>query len=143
MRPRPFLDTNICIHVANGNIAPAEWRRVQSRINSGYRYCISFIALKELFSKLARGSEAYFERNKGALKVLDAPSKKTFLPYPSLFALRTVLRNETAARIYRPMSHEQFVQYATERPDVGTLVLGRRLAISRDIVLVQAPQRSY
>ena len=113
VRPRLFLDTNICIHVANGNIAPAEWRRVQSRINSGYRYCISFITLKELFSKLARGSEAYFEKNKGALRVLDAPSKKTFLPYPSVFALRTVLRKESAARIYSDgVVEEEFAKTA-------------------------------
>lgn len=96
VRPRLFLDTDICIKVANGSIDPGEWRRVQRRIGSSYRYCISLITLKELFSKLARGSEAYFERNKGPLRVLDAPTKKTFLPYPTVFALRTVLRKATA-----------------------------------------------
>jgi hypothetical protein len=98
VRPRLFLDTNICIHVANGTIDPSEWSRVQRRITTKYRYCVSLITLKELFSKIARGSEGYFERNKGPLRILDGPSKKTFLPYPSVFALRTVLR-KAAARI--------------------------------------------
>lgn len=82
--------------MANGNIDPDEWRLVRKRIGKNYRYCISFITLKELFIKIARGSEDCFERNRGALKVLGAPTNKTFLPYPSVFALRTVLRKETA-----------------------------------------------
>ena len=92
VRPRLFLDTDICIKVANENIDPAEWRRVLRRITTNYRYCISLITLKELFSKLARGSEDHFGKNKGALRVLDGPAKKTFLPYPPVFALRTVLQ---------------------------------------------------
>jgi predicted nucleic acid-binding protein len=98
VRPRIFLDTNICINVANGSIDPDEWRRVQRRLVTNYRYCISVITLKELFSKLARGDEAHFDQNKGPLKVLDTPAKKTFLPYPHVFALRTVLRIMSAAR---------------------------------------------
>ena len=98
VRPRIFLDTNICINVANGSIDPDEWRRVKRRITTNYRYCISVITLKELFSKLARGSDAYFDQNKGPLRVLDTPAKKTFLPYPHVFALRTVLRIMSAAR---------------------------------------------
>src|ERR1017187_5758418 len=75
LRPRIFLDTNICINVANGSIDPDEWRRVQRRIITNYRYCISVITLKELFSKLARGDEVHFDQNKGPLKVLDTPAK--------------------------------------------------------------------
>jgi hypothetical protein len=75
---------------------PAQWSRVQRRITTNYRYCISVITLKELFSKIARGSENHFEINKGPLNVLGAPTKKTFLPYPSVFALRTVLHKVTA-----------------------------------------------
>jgi hypothetical protein len=99
VRPRIFLDTNICINVANRKIDPQEWALVQKQISKRYRYCVSLITLKELFCKLARGSEAYFGRNKGPLRVLDVPAKKTFLPYPSVFALRTVLRFTAAARI--------------------------------------------
>jgi len=100
VRPRLFLDTNICINVANGKIGAADWRRVQKCINSDYRYFISFISLKELFTKVARGPDDYFDRNKGSLRVLYAPSKRTFLPYPSVFALRTVLGIKSAARAY-------------------------------------------
>lgn len=110
VRPRIFFDTNICINVANGRINPAEWRRVRRHIRANYRYCISLITLKELFSKLARGSEAYFERNKGPLRVLDAFAKKTFLPYPSVFALRTVLRKATARIDDSGLSEEEWAR---------------------------------
>jgi hypothetical protein len=100
VRPKLFLDTGVCINAANGQIDPAEWRRLQKYIGTHYRYCISFITLKELFSKLARGSDAYFERNKEPLRVLYQPARRRFLPYPSVFALRTVLGIESAARIH-------------------------------------------
>ena len=98
--PKLFFDTDVCINAANGRIDPAEWRRVQKRIATHYRYCVSFITLKELFSKLARGSGAYFERNKEPLRVLYQPARRRFLPYPSVFALRTVLGIKSAARIH-------------------------------------------
>jgi predicted nucleic acid-binding protein len=99
-RPKLFLDTDVCINAANGKIHPAEWRRVQKHIGTHYRYCISFITLKELLGKLARGSDAYFERNKEPLRVLYQPARRQFLPYPSVFALRTVLGIKSAARIH-------------------------------------------
>ena len=43
VRPKIILDTNLCISVANGNIDPKEWQRVQKYINSHYRYYISFV----------------------------------------------------------------------------------------------------
>ncbi len=98
-RPKLFLDTDICIKVANQSIDSAEWRRVQKCIATNYRYCISFITLKELFGKLARGSGAYFEQNKKPLRVLYEPAERTFLQYPTVFALRTVLGIEAAGRI--------------------------------------------
>ncbi len=100
VRPKLFLDTNVCIYAASGKIDPAEWRRVRKHIATHYRYCVSFITLKELFSKLARGSDAYFERNKEPLRVLYQPARRRFLPYPSVFALRTVLGIKSAARIH-------------------------------------------
>jgi hypothetical protein len=98
IRPKLFLDTNICIDVAAGKIDPVEWNRVRKHIGSTYRYCISFVTRKELISKLARGSEGYFERNKEPLRVLFRPGKPRFLPYPSVFAIRTVLVNYTISR---------------------------------------------
>lgn len=100
VRPKLFFDTDVCINAANGKIHPAEWRRVQKHIGTRYRYCISFITLKELLGKLARGSDAYFERNKEPLRVLYQPARRRFLPYPSVFALRTVLGIKSAARIH-------------------------------------------
>jgi predicted nucleic acid-binding protein len=99
VRPKLFLDANICIYVANGKIQPAEWRRVQKRISNNYRYCISLITLKELLGKIARGSDDYFERNKAPLRVLYGPARPRFLVYPHVFALRTILRIQSAARM--------------------------------------------
>jgi predicted nucleic acid-binding protein len=98
VRPKVFLDTNICISVANGTIGTEEWRRVQRHISSKYRYYISFITRKELFSKLARGSDEYFQQSKESLRVLFRPSKRRFLPYPSVFAIRTILGKIDVAR---------------------------------------------
>ena len=98
VRPKLFLDTNTCVNVANGKVEPVEWRRVQKYINTNYRYCISFITLKELLSKVARGSHEYFERNKGPLQVLRAPTKPRFLVYPTVFALRTILGIKSVTR---------------------------------------------
>jgi predicted nucleic acid-binding protein len=100
LRPKLFLDTDVCINAANGRIDPAEWRQVQTHIGAHYRYFISFITLKELFSKLARGADAFFERNKEPLRALYEPARRRFLPYPSVFALRTVLGMRSAARIH-------------------------------------------
>ena len=98
VRPKLFLDTNVCINVANGNIPAAEWNRVRKHINARYRYYISFVTLKELLGRLARCADQYFERNKAPLRVLYGPSKRQFLPYPSVFALRTVLGLHSVAR---------------------------------------------
>jgi predicted nucleic acid-binding protein len=80
LRPRLFLDTNICINAATGKIAPEEWRRVRSYILQNYRYCISFITMKELFVKLARGGDEFFEKNKKPLNVMIGTGRKCFLP---------------------------------------------------------------
>jgi hypothetical protein len=49
-------------------------------------------------SKLARGSDRYFQQNKESLQVLFRPSKRRFLPYPSVFAIRTILGKNNVAR---------------------------------------------
>jgi hypothetical protein len=91
MRPKLFLDTNICINATNGTIPANEWRRVQKHIGGKFRYQISFVTMKELFGKLARCADEYFEQNKRPLNILFGPGRRKFLPYPSVFALRTVL----------------------------------------------------
>ena len=91
IRPKLFLDTNICINAANGNIPAYEWRRVRKHIGGNFRYQISFVTMKELFGKLARCADKYFEENKKPLNILFGPGRRQFLPYPSVFALRTVL----------------------------------------------------
>lgn len=98
VRPKLFLDTNICINAANGSIPADEWRRVRKYVGGNYRYYISYITMKELFGKLARGADEAFERNKQALHILFGPGKRSFLPYPSVFALRTVLGRHSASR---------------------------------------------
>jgi len=95
VRPKIYFDTNICIDLANGNngnIDPNEWNRVRRYIREKYRYCISFITVKELFAALARGSEEFFSTNKQPLEILYGCGKREFLPYPFAFALQTVLQ---------------------------------------------------
>lgn len=96
--PKLFLDTNICINAANGNIPGDEWRRVRRYIGNNFRYQISFITMKELFGKLARCAEEYFEQNKKPLHILYGTGKRQYLPYPSVFALRTVLGLHSVSR---------------------------------------------
>jgi hypothetical protein len=143
VRPKLFFDTDVCINAANGKIPPAEWRRVQKRIGVHYRYCISYVTLKELFSKLARGSDAYFERNKGPLRVLYQPPQRRFLPYPSVFALRRVLGIESAGRTHDcgltdEVWGERVLRAALDAPSKtrlkdGIKVPNRKLMLSFDL----------
>ena len=98
MRPKLFIDTNICINVANGTIPQAEWQRVRQHIEVHYSYQISAITLKEVLAKISRGEDAYFEENKKSLRVLYDARQQAFLPYPAVFALRTVLGLKSVAR---------------------------------------------
>jgi hypothetical protein len=98
VRPKLFLDTNICINVASGQIPAEDWRRARKHIGAKFRYQISFITIKELFGRLARCADEYFEQNKEPLRVLYGPGKRYFLPYPSVFSLRTVLGLHSVAR---------------------------------------------
>jgi hypothetical protein len=91
LKPRIFFDTNICINAANGTIPQEEWKQVRSHIAKHFRYCISFITLKELFGKLARGGDIYFETNKRPLKVMLEAGNDGFLAYPAVSVLRVVL----------------------------------------------------
>ena len=47
--------------------------------------------MKELLGKLARCNDEFFQNNKKPLDILYGPGKRCFLPYPSCFAIRTVL----------------------------------------------------
>lgn len=107
VRPKLFLDTNVCINVASGKIPCDEWRRVRQHIEANFSYQISFITLKELFAKLSRGKDDYFEENKGPLSVLCGFLQPGFLPYPPVFALRTVLGLPVARRSRLPFPEEQ------------------------------------
>lgn len=98
IRQKIFFDTNICINVANGTIPQAEWRKVRQHIEARYSYLISFVTLKELLAKISRGTDDYFEENKKSLRVLCEHGQQEFLPYPAVFALRTVLGLKSVAR---------------------------------------------
>jgi len=114
IRPKLFLDTNICIDVASGKICLAEWRLVRKYINAHYRYYVSWVTLKELLTKLGRGSDDCFQRNKEPLRVLYGPAKRRFLPYPSVFAIRSVL-GVSIARNYKSNLAEENVLEAVLR----------------------------
>jgi hypothetical protein len=117
-RPKLFLDTNVCIDVASGRICSAEWRRVHKYIDTHYRYYISFITWKELLIKLNRGSDEYFQQNKEPLQVLFRPTKRRVLPYPFVFAVRTIL-GINVARTYNSNLTEEEVVEATFRAVIG------------------------
>lgn len=97
-RPKLFLDTNICIYVANKTIPCDEWQKVRKHIEANYSYQISFVTLKELFAKISRGDDNCFEESKKPLRVLCELPQLEFLPYPPIFALRTVLGLKSIAR---------------------------------------------
>lgn len=97
-RPKIFIDTNVCINAANEIIPRDEWQKVNRYIEARYSYQISFVTLKELFAKISRGKDEYFEENKKPLRILCEFSQKEFLPYPAVFALRTVLGLGSVAR---------------------------------------------
>jgi hypothetical protein len=71
---------------------------VIEHIAAHYSYQISFVTLKELLAKISRGGGNYFEENKKPLRVLCELSQPEFLPYPAVFALRTVLGLSVARR---------------------------------------------
>jgi hypothetical protein len=98
VRPKIFLDTNVCINVANEIIPRDEWQKVRQHIEAHYSYQISFVTLKELFAKISRGKDDCFEENKKSLRVLCEFPQREFLPYPPVFALRTVLGSKSVAR---------------------------------------------
>src|SRR5579863_4918982 len=108
IRPKLFIDTNVCINVANEIIPRDEWRKVRQHIEAHYSYQISFVTLKELFAKISRGEDDYFEESKKPLRVLCELASLEFLPYPPVFALRTVLGLKSVARRSAlPISEEE------------------------------------
>jgi hypothetical protein len=84
--------------VANGIIPSDEWQLVRQHLEVAYSYQISFVTLKELFAKISRGTDDKFEENKKPLRVLFGFLQREFLPYPPVFALRTVLGLRSVAR---------------------------------------------
>jgi len=112
VRPKLFLDTNICINAANGKIPVEEWGRVRKFIGKHFRYQISFITMKELLGKVARCADQYFAQNKRPLNVLFGTGGRQFLPYPSVFALRKALGLQSLSRKneYGDLTDEQWAE---------------------------------
>jgi hypothetical protein len=92
-RPTAFLDTSICISVANKQIPVEEWRAVWKYIANRYDYAISPMTLGEIMVGIARGDAQYFEENRQALRVLYQTHKKSFLRMPGHFVLEKVLND--------------------------------------------------
>jgi hypothetical protein len=90
IKPKLFFDTNILIYAANGTIPADEWQRLRSHVENNFEYCLSFITMKELFSKAARGGDSFFEQNKRPLRISDEFGKCSMLPYPAVSALRPI-----------------------------------------------------
>jgi len=108
-RPKLFIDTNVCISAANETIPRDEWQKVHQYVEARYSYQISFVTLKELFAKVSRGKDEYFEENKKPLRVLCEFPQREFLPYPAVFALRTVLGLKSVAR-KSPLPEEELYE---------------------------------
>lgn len=137
MRPKIFLDTNVCINAANGEIPSKVWRRVRGRISNDFRYCISEVTLRELLIKLSRGSGSYFDQNKGPLRVLHGPSNRRFLPYPPIYALRTLLglsevqRDTGVSGLSEEEWANQVLETVLRSPDKQSLLRGVPIGLSR------------
>jgi len=114
IRQKVFLDTNICINVANETIPRDEWLKVRNHIGAHYSYQISFVTLKELLAKISRGKDDYVEQNKKPLRVLCEIHQRQFLPYPAVFALRTVLGLTVARRSPLHISEEELYETVCE-----------------------------
>ena len=97
-RPKLFFDTDVCVNVEEGAICQDEWERVCQHVDGNYDYQISFITLKEIFAGIARSSDEYFEKSKVRLHSLCKPCSQQFLPYPAVFAVRTLLGLSNVAR---------------------------------------------
>ena len=85
MNPKIFLDTCVCIDVAQGVQPGADWTSVSKTLCKKFRYKISPLTVYELISGLARGGGEHFQRNREAISVLYPAGRKTFLPPLSVF----------------------------------------------------------
>jgi len=90
-RPTICFDSAVCINAANGKYPNSEWRAVWKFVVKNFDYAIVPLVLTELILGIARGDEAHFESNRGALKILYPTHKNRFLAMPGLFVVQTVL----------------------------------------------------
>ncbi len=130
VRPKLLLDTNIYVDVADGRIRAEDWDQAERWIRNRCRYCVSFPTMKELLGKLARCGKRHFESNKKPLRILCEPGRPRFLPYPSVFALRTVLGLTSIARVGYPknlpeeITSERIIEAVLDAPDKSSLQAG-------------------
>jgi hypothetical protein len=113
-RPKIFLDTQILIYAASGKIPADDWQRLRAHVERNFEYCFSFITMKELLSKVARGSDNYFERNKGPLRRSCEFEHCTMLPYPAVSVLRPIFGNHIGRKGESNLRDEDLAEMEVE-----------------------------
>ncbi len=125
MKPRLFLDTQICINVGKRLIAQRTWDRVWRHITSNFEYVISPLTLCELLRGVASGTDRHFNENREAIRVLVPPHKrKRFLDLPAAFALKTVLNCNRGAPSLGTQDFEMMARVVLRAPSKNALEAG-------------------
>ena len=125
MKPKLFLDTQICIDIAKRVIDRRMWARVWRKIMSRFQYVISPLTLCEILRGIASGTDLYFDDNREALRVLVPPnSEKRFLAFPAAFVLQTVPCHKTEAQGFGAKDFEKWVKVVLMAPNKHALEAG-------------------
>ena len=125
MKPRLFLDTQICIDIGKRVIDRRMWARVWRHITSNFQYVISPLTLCEVLTGVASGTDRYFNENREALRVLVPPnSQKRFLGLPAAFVLQTVLCHKIEAQGFAPKDFDTWVKVVLRAPNKHALEAG-------------------
>jgi hypothetical protein len=122
--PKIFLDTSICVDVGRGNISFAEWEIVRRFIANRFTYAISPLTLSEILVGIARGDDAHFESNRGALRILCPFAEAEFLRMPGHFALERVLHDRRKAEGLEPEDFRKQARITLRAKDKLTLLSG-------------------
>jgi hypothetical protein len=124
-KPKAFLDTSVCVSVANGKIPPAEWKAVWKFVANRFNYAISAMTLGEIMVGIARGDSEHFEENRNALRVMYQTHKRSFLRMPGRFVLEKVLNEDRRNPGLEPPDFEIQIRVALAAVSKDELERGR------------------
>jgi hypothetical protein len=111
VKPKLFVDTQICIDVTKRLVDERLWARVWRYITGSFEYVISPLTLCELLHGVAAGTDIYFNQNRKAIRVLVPPHRvKRFLDFPGAFVLKTVLHRKIEVQRIEPEEFDTWVK---------------------------------